>query len=230
MSVDIKLGEIYRRTGADAGKQVFIPDHYVFDSTAEMLNFIEQHPLAQILTTDQQGFKASATPLIQVGEPNELEFIGHIAKRNPQAKSILNGIDVMALFNGPNAYVSPRWFKINNTVPTWNYLSIQLRGTFEVITEPQELFKVLRLTIEHMEQLTGGEPWVLEQAPQELVNRLAKMIVAFKFHGTSIEGVKRLAQDKDVTDIRNIQHHLQHSCQSGAQDIASLMQRYCVTS
>ena len=227
-------GATYAKKGDDSGTDVFTPDHYSFDNQKELLDFIRGNALAQIVSysTEQSSHPhISATPLIHVGNSEELNFIGHIAKRNLQTGSIQAGSNAVALFCGPNAYVSPRWFKVKNTVPTWNYVSVQLRGKFELIDSNEETLDVLKKTISHMEQSDCSDnkrqPWELKQAPDDLVDRLSQMIVAFRFKGESIEGVRRLCQDKDIVDINNIQRNLQADSRYGAKAIADLMRPYC---
>lgn len=222
-------GSPHKKSGADAGQGLFVPDHYAFTEDAQLQRFIAERPLAQISSAGKAGLRSSATPLIHVGsEPGDLEFVGHIARRNPQSEAVLNGESALAVFMGPDAYVSPRWFKVSPVqIPTWSYVSVQLHGHFEPITDLQESYDVLRKTIAHMERPerigTAIKPWVMEDANPELVERLGKMIVAFRFKGTRIEGVRRLCQDKDLVDIQNVCESLQVDNQPNAAAVASMM-------
>lgn len=222
-------GTPHKRSGADAGEKLFVPNHYEFNEPEVLQEFIAERPLAQISSAGTAGLRSSATPLIHVGQDAEtLEFIGHIARRNPQSQAVLDGEQALAVFVGPDAYVSPRWFKVSPVlIPTWSYVSVQLHGHFEPVTDLEETYNILRATIGHMERPerigTAIAPWVMENAEPEMVERLGQMIVAFRFKGTKMEGVKRLCQDKDLVDIQNVCESLQVDNQPNAAAVAAMM-------
>jgi transcriptional regulator len=223
-------GAFLARSRDDVGQGVFVPEHYGFTERAALLQYIAAHPLAQIFSAAGGDLRATATPLIHIADGADksgLTFIGHIAKRNPHGAAITAGAAALALFVGPGAYISPRWFVHNKTVPTWSYVSVQLRGRLEPITDIDAVMAVLSKTVDHLEaeEHIGSDdmPWSLAEASTDLVERLRQGITAFYFRGESIEGVRRLNQDKDIVDMRSIMAGLAKSPQQDAYLIAEMM-------
>ncbi|WP_250458792.1 FMN-binding negative transcriptional regulator [Microbulbifer litoralis] len=216
------------RTGAwrDVGEKLFAPAHYGFTERQALLQFVAGQPFAQLVSNACGDLRVTATPLFHEPESGGLNFIGHIARRNAHCEAIEDGERAVALFCGPDAYISPRWFRDRPGVPTWSYLSVQLRGYFNAIRDREETMSVLRRSIEQMEALAhrdGERPWTLSEAPESLVERLSEGVLAFRFVGERIEGVRRLNQDKGEVDRESIMAGLSGSPQRGAAAILELM-------
>jgi transcriptional regulator len=122
--------------------------------------------------------------------------------------------------------VSPRWFKVTRTVSTWNYLSVQAHGELRLLDETQTL-AVLEQTIARMEQLAHRDPqnsaWSLTETDPELQQRLRGKVAGFELKVYRLEGVKRLNQDKHITDILSIMAGLGESPQPGAAAVLQAM-------
>ncbi|MCW8126946.1 FMN-binding negative transcriptional regulator [Microbulbifer halophilus] len=217
------------RTGhwRDVGENLFVPAHYGFSERESQLEFIAQQPFAQLVSLAGGDLRITATPLFRDPEAGGLNFIGHIARRNAHCAAIEEGERAVALFCGPDAYISPRWFREEPGVPTWSYLSVQLRGRFRAVRGRDETLSILRRSIRAMEALAHSgprvQPWTLEEVPASLVDRLSEGVLAFHFAGESIEGVRRLNQDKGEGDWEGIRAGLADSPQRGAAAISELM-------
>lgn len=217
----------------NVGQKLYVPEHYQFDDRREQVQFIAQYPLAQLVTAlpgKQQGLdlQATITPLFHQGADTELNFIGHIAKRNQQSQHIEDGAEVLVLFMGPQAYISPNWFRVDNTAPTWNYVALQLRGTLHLEDDHQQIMHTLRTTCLHMESESfigrGDYQWNMDHIDPALVDKLSRMVTAFSIKGVSLEGVKRLNQDKDYQDMQSIMAGLRQDNQPASNEIVKLME------
>src|SRR4051812_3522217 len=115
---------------------MYVPDHFR-EARLEILHAtIRQHPLANLVTQSADGLVASPIPLLIDPEPGPYGTLhGHVARANPQWRSHLVGSEALALFMGPDAYVSPSWYatkrETGKVVPTWNYVTIQAAGPVE---------------------------------------------------------------------------------------------------
>lgn len=226
-------GKFMAKSYKNVGKKLYTPEHYQFADRHEQLHFISRYPLAQIVTVvpsahQNPAIEATITPLFHQGSDLELNFIGHIAKRNIQSQRIADGADVLALFLGPQAYVSPNWFNVENTVPTWNYVALQLRGTLCIENDHRQLMHTLRITCSHMESehFIGdtARQWNMDSVDPKLVDKLSHMVTAFSIKGVTLEGVKRLSQDKDYQDMQSIMAGLRQDNQPASKEIVKLME------
>lgn len=212
----------------DKGCGAFIPEHYHIDDEVEIRRYIEQQPMCQINSHYDHQLHSTALPLIPCPQ-HKGHYIGHLAKRNKQTHAISAGSQALAVFSGPEAYISPRWFSQRKTVPTWNYISIQLRGRFECIDTAEGIEEVMQTTVDHMENLlcqnSDHPAWEIPEADPSLYAGLLHGIVAFRFKVDSIEGIKRCNQDKDIRDVESIMAGLKKTKQPQSSAILALMSK-----
>ena len=122
----------------------------------------------------------------------------HVARINPVWKRIEAGAHVMAVFKGPDAYVSPSWYETKaetgRVVPTWNYLAVHVDGQASIFQEHAWLGN-------HLDQLTDlneaerEPPWSVEDAPSEFTSRLVKAIVGIEFRIEALKGQVKASQN-----------------------------------
>jgi transcriptional regulator len=149
-----------------------------------------------------------------------------MARRNPHAGLVRQGAAAVAIFLGPNAYISPRWNTETPSLPTWSYVSVQARGVFEPVEDLDQTRDVLERTLAHLER-DAAEPWRLEHAPPDLVAALIGHIAAFRFHVHDLQGIRRLNQNRKHPDRLGIIQGLRESGDAGALHIADLMEAEC---
>jgi transcriptional regulator len=170
---------------------MFVPSHYV---AAEARSIIRDYPLATLVTSSGEGLFSTASPVFfETLAEGEMTLVGHIARRNPQAEAMRSGQEALLVFMGPDAYVSGSWYAEKPQVPTWHYVSAQVRGTLNPIDDKAGNLAVLRLTAERLEG-DGGDGWRMEDAPEGRVEALVPHIRSFRIRAASIEGIERLGQ------------------------------------
>ncbi|WP_157976643.1 FMN-binding negative transcriptional regulator [Parahaliea mediterranea] len=214
----------------DSGEALFVPASFRFRDEAAMLAVAAQYPLAQLFSARGDTHRVTASPMVllpQRSTGGALQFVGHMARRNPHAASLTPGSRATAVFSGPGAYVSPAWFRVTPTAPTWNYQAVQAHGTIEPIDCASGITEVLRRTIAHLEQ--GAHPaadstrWHFEDLPTERAEVLLEKVVAFRLLVEHLEGVNRLNQDKHLDDITAILCALGRSPQPQAAAVVAAM-------
>lgn len=218
------------RDAGNAGQTLFVPGHFTFRDEAAMLALVAGYPLAQLFTAEAGEHRVTAAPMVALPERDaagRLVLVGHIARRNPQAAPIAAGATATAVFNGPGAYVSPRWFRVTHTAPTWNYRAVQAHGRVELIDDAPGVEDVLRRTVAQVERGahpgTATPPWTLDDLPPERADVLLGMVAAFRLVVTRLEGIDRLNQDKHLDDILSIMAALGRSPQPQARAVAGAM-------
>jgi len=167
---------------------------------ADPSGIVRAHPFALLLSPQMH---ATFTPIIFEFDNRNDVMVGHMAGRNDHALSLRTGDRALAVFSGPHAYISPRWYIEKPSVPTWNYVSANVRGTLEVVTDEAAQLAILRRSIDLME--AGFEaPWSIDDAPEGKVDQLLPLIRSFRIHVDSIEGVTKLSQTHPAGDRARI--------------------------
>lgn len=211
----------------NVGKSLFVPEHFEFTKTDELFHFIDANPMGHIICAPEEGIQITNAPMIwPVDDASDTRILlGHIASRNSQAKTIENNGEAVILFHLPGNYISARWFK-ESTAPTWSYISVQARGRFTPLYEECEKLDVLRRTVAHMEArrpIDENGPWDLSALTPEQMQRYYGMITVFRFEIQSLEGIRRLNQEKTVSDMQNIAKNLEKASCEASSEIAAAM-------
>jgi transcriptional regulator len=137
---------------------------------------------------------------------------GHLARGNPQWREIEASMaaggdgagEALAIFDGPDAYVSPAWYEekrlTGKVVPTWNYVTVQAHGTISTIHDPDWLIPhVGRLVSRH--ETRRPDPWALTDAPEDYVRTQARAIVGLELRVSRVEAKAKLTQNRNEADI-----------------------------
>lgn len=164
------------------------------------LSIVRNHPFATVIGPDLQ---ATAAPVVFERKDEASPLIGHLASRNPHAQAMTDGAPVLAVFAGPHAYISPRWYLETPEVPTWDYIAAHVRGRLEMTPDAEDKLAVLRRTAECVEA-GFDNPWTLDDAPEGRVAFLLPMITAFRIHVDRIDAVEKLSQRQPAGDRRRI--------------------------
>lgn len=175
---------------------LYRPDAYVATAPEKI---VDDYPFATLLST---ALHATATPILFERDDRKA-LIGHLARRGIHAQSMRTGDRVLAIFAGPHAYISPRWYTEKPEVPTWDYVATHVRGQLEVIDDDAGQLEILRRTVDRME--AGAEqPWTIEDAPEGRVAFLLPLIRSFRIHIESIEGATKLSQRHPAGDRERV--------------------------
>lgn len=139
------------------------------------------------------GPRVAHVPLVSTGD-GAVQF--HLARGNAMAK-YLDGATVLAVINGPDGYVSPRWADDPQTVPTWNYVTLELEGRVRRLGS-EALTAILEdLTTRHEGRIAGGEAWTLDKLTPERLRGLLAGIVGFELEVQVWRETLKLSQNKD---------------------------------
>jgi transcriptional regulator len=130
-------------------------------------------------------------------------LIGHVARANPQWKDSDFSKRAIAMFMGPDAYISPSWYpskaEHGKVVPTWNYSAIYARGMVETFDDALELRTHVTALSEHFERAMP-KPWQVSDAPEDYLQRQFKGIVGLRLTIGAIEGKAKLSQNRTEID------------------------------
>lgn len=146
----------------------------------------------------------------------------HLVRSNPIVRQLSEGKPAVITCTGPDGYVSPDWYGIDDQVPTWNYVSVRLTGTLE--KRPQdELHALLDRLSAHFEDPLDKPSWTSGKMGEGVMERMMRMIVPFIFHVDTIEGTWKLNQNKDDPVRLAAAGHITQSHGQQLDDLAKLM-------
>jgi len=188
-------------------------------------SFIEEHPFAFLTGCDPRGRPiATQVPLFLDQENGHRVLRGHIMRNTDHHKAFLHNENVLAVFSGPQAYVSATWYSNPHLPSTWNYMSVHVRGKIRFL-DGAALEEMLRKTSLHFESYDRDSPTVYDNLPAELTQGLMKMIVAFDIAVADIDTVFKLSQDRDASSYRNIIEQLGNKGENGRKIAAEMEKR-----
>lgn len=200
---------------------MYVPDRYRETDAEAIRSFVDAHPFATLVTAPGGEPRATHLPLLlersEVGDT----VVGHVAKANPQWRDFDGRLSALAIFDwGPHAYVSPRWYGEGRYVPTWNYISVQMRGVPVVIEDPAEHRAALRLLTERFE--TTGD-YSMDALPEDYLQAMVGGTVAFRIPVDHVDAAFKLNQNRNTEARRGVVDALATSEDSQARAIADLM-------
>ncbi|MBW8271031.1 FMN-binding negative transcriptional regulator [Caldovatus aquaticus] len=166
---------------------------------------LESARLALLVSNGAEGVpEASHLPLVLAPEEGPHGTLyGHLARANPHWRGLAAAGRALAVFAGPEAYVSPSFYpskaEHGRVVPTWNYVAVHARGPVEVFDDPARLRRVVeRLTERH--EAGRAAPWAVSDAPEEFVRAQLRGIVGVALRIESLAGKRKLSQNRSEAD------------------------------
>ncbi|TQV83317.1 FMN-binding negative transcriptional regulator [Denitrobaculum tricleocarpae] len=159
---------------------------------------ISDYPLSLIVSKDSEEFFSSHIPLVwKETASKSIQLVGHLDNNNSQLLG-LNGADVLAVFSGPDSYISPSDY-VTQQLPTWNYIRLHAYGTAAVTSPGVEILKDIDDLAAQLE--CGSKPWRLDHSLPHLRN-LSSMITRLVITVRKFEGRFKLSQEKAEKDRR----------------------------
>jgi transcriptional regulator len=185
------------------------------------------HPLATLVVTSESGLLANHIPMQISVEPAPWGTLrGHVARANPLWKEYRDGTEALAIFQGPQTYISPALYPSKQTtgevVPTWNYVVAHARGTLRFFHEAEWLSGfVSGLTDEH--EAARAQPWKMRDAPPPYLEKMLKLIVGFELSIANISGKWKLGQNRTAADRQGLVQGLQRTEDADSRELARLL-------
>src|SRR5882757_4724441 len=113
---------------------MYVPSHNRMDDRAEQVAFMRQYSFATLVTSDSQAVpRATHLPFVVVEEGAQMRLVAHLARANPQWRDFTDAGEVLVIFQGPHAYISPNLYQRHPSVPTWNYAAVHAYGSLRLL-------------------------------------------------------------------------------------------------
>jgi transcriptional regulator len=206
---------------------LYMPPHFHQADLAQIRADIANIAFATLITVGPAGPIISHVPLMLRSDGSAHgSLIGHMARGNPQWHLSDLSQPAVAVFMGPDAYISPSWYpsKQQNprVVPTWNYAVVHVTGSLTVFDETEQLVAdVTALTETH--EARAGSHWQTSDAPADFIIRQTRGIVGIKLVISGFEAKSKLSQNRPVEDQTNVAATLHKSAAAGDQAVAVAM-------
>jgi transcriptional regulator len=166
------------------------------DDRAAMQTLVDEVGFGMVFAQTPEGPRVAHTPLLSAGDgaeaPWTVQF--HLARSNALTRH-LDGATALVVVNGPDAYVSPRWYANRDTVPTWDYIALELEGRVRQMDD-EGLEAFLHAAIFRHEGRLAGEPWVAEESSEKVWSGLFRGIVGFELEVLAWRPTLKLSQKK----------------------------------
>jgi len=201
---------------------MYIPSYYQETDFSKLLSFMQHHPFALICSAGSGGLMGTHLPLVVEEREKKIILTSHMARPNPQWKEMESGAEIMVVFQGPHAYVSPSNYEMKQNVPTWNYIAVHAYGKVRMLPEKEEALRVLEKTIGTFEPAFYAQ-W--KELTPEYIDAMVKGIMSFEIEVEKLEGKFKLSQNKRAKEKENIIRSFEHSGDDLAMKIAGEMKK-----
>lgn len=198
---------------------MYVPKINAMTGDNAIIEFMKRFSFATIISIKKDYPIATHLPFVIHTENDEITLISHFAKNNEQWKNIENK-KVLVIFTEPHAYISPKNYEKQLNVPTWNYVAVHCYGNVSIVSETDEVLKVLEGTINNYEQSYRSQ-W--DNLPEKYKLGMMNGIVAFKVTISEIQANEKLSQDKKEKERHNIIQSLSKSDDTNEKIIAEYM-------
>lgn len=202
---------------------MYVPAHFEETRPDELHRLIREYPLGILVTGHAGTLDANHLPFeLELSTDGPPLLRAHVARSNPVWREA-DGEEVLVIFRGEHAYVSPNWYpskhEAHRQVPTWNYQVVHVRGRLRVMDDERFVRGVVgRLTRTH----EAGEqrPWKMSDSTPEFISGMLANIVGIELEITEIVGKSKLSQNKEDRDRLGAAEQL---AQRGAGELAEAM-------
>ncbi len=197
---------------------MYNPSPFKVTEKREIIAFLQEHNFGTIFSCSSGDPKTASVPLIHDEKLSVLS--GHFALANPIWKR-LDGEHVLVVFMGPNHYISPLWYEEEYAVPTWNYLSVIVKGRLRILNKESDKIRILdKLSDFHERKL--NQNWQADWNNKNYMSQL-KAIVAFEIEVEEAELKKKLSQNHPVENTLKVSKRLKEIGNKNAEEISFLM-------
>jgi transcriptional regulator len=172
--------------------------------------------IGMVFATAPDGPRVAHTPLLSMGT-GAVQF--HLSRGNALTKH-LHGMTALAVINGPDGYVSPRWYADPAQVPTWNYVALELEGPVRRLDQDGLLALLEALSAREEAKIVDGTPWTMDKMPDAKLRTMMAGIVGFEMDVLAWRPTFKLSQNKPAEERARVVAGLEAA---GAPGIAQLM-------
>lgn len=194
---------------------MYQPPHFKQSDLEAVRALIRAHPLGLLISSGPAGLQANSIPFLLDAAPEASDGLGrlrgHLARANPQWRDLEEPREVLVAFQGPDAYVTPNWYatkaETGKVVPTWNYVTAQIRGRARAVQDQDWLARQIR-DLTNARESGQAAPWAVEDAPERFIATQLRGIVGIEIEITAIDGKWKVSQNRSEADRDGVEQGL----------------------
>lgn len=204
---------------------------YFNESRPEVIQaLMRARPLAALVAQCESGLVANHIPVEALPEPAPFGVLrGHVARANPLWKEYRAGSEALAIFQGPQAYISPSFYPAKQAtgevVPTWNYAVVHAHGTLRFVQDTEWL-KALVMRLTDTQEASRPLPWKVTDAPAPYLEKMLSLIVGFELSIVRLTGKWKISQNHPTANREGVVKALSDDPGADAREIASLLSSF----
>jgi transcriptional regulator len=208
---------------------MYTPRWFKEDRLPVLFDAIEGIAFGTLVTTTLKGLIASHIPMfVERSKGDQGTLYGHIARGNSQWRDSSPDIEALAMFVGPDAYITPNWYQTKEdtgkTVPTWNYVAIHVYG-HPVFFDDKDRLLGLVTHLTNVHEAAFETPWKVSEAPHDYIEAELKSIVGFEMPISRIEGKWKMNQNRSDEDRSGVIKGLSELHNESADEVVAEMKR-----
>jgi transcriptional regulator len=201
---------------------VYLPPAFTEARPEVLVEHIERHDFGLLISHGADGLIASHIPFLTERDGDQLHLHGHLARPNPQVGHLARGDEVLTIFHGPHAYISPSWYASGPAVPTWNYADVHAYGIAQLVEDDDWLRHLLhRLSDRH--EARNPTPWRMPDLPETYLEGMLRVIVGLDIAVIRLQGKYKLSQNRPAVDRPRVMAALERRSDADSHAVARLM-------
>lgn len=213
---------------------MYLPSHFE-ESRVEVLHqLMHTHPLGLLITQSRPPAAGAPVPVEANALPFHLDtargphgtLVAHVARANPVWREARTDAEVLIVFQGPQAYISPGWYatkaETGKVVPTWNYVLVEARGRLTVRDDAAWVHALVS-SLTDLHEASRPAPWKVTDAPADYIAATQRAIVGIEIELTALKGKWKVSQNRSAADRAGV---VQGLTSIGRADAATLVETH----
>ncbi len=206
---------------------MYTPRHFEESRIDVLQGLMRARPLATLITVDESTPVVDHVPMLTLSAPAPFGHLrGHIARGNPLWLRHPAEREALAIFHGPQAYISPSLYpskrRTGEVVPTWDYAVVHAHGTVRFIQDTDWLLELVS-TLTDTNEAQRSPPWKVADAPADYLRKQLGAIVGFEFSITRLTGKWKVSQNRDAADRQGVVDGLRAAGDAESREIADML-------
>ena len=156
---------------------------------------------AAIFAATPDGPRVAHAPVVLSDDAATLQF--HLARGNALTRH-LDGATVLAVVQGPDAYVSASWYEAADQVPTWNYVAVEMEGSVSKLGDAALIAQLDTLSATHEARVGANPPWTRDKMNPALFSKMTGAITGFELRITAWRPTIKLSQNKSADERERV--------------------------